>query len=113
MDYRFRQDRDTVLHRLEDTLRLNKGFIRFFREHAGDRIVSSLFHSKDSLENTPCAIINIPLKDEVHAEKDLRLLLDTLYLKAKKEALFIHQLSIEGKAIYWDFLVMFCLEMCY
>lgn len=84
MDYRFRQDRDTVLHRLEDTLRLNKGFVRFFREHAGDRIVSSLFHSKDSLENTPCAIINIPLKDEVHAEKDLRLLLDTLYLKEKK-----------------------------
>ena len=50
-------------------------WIAYLNEHAGESVMSCLFQSKDTLDKLPCAVMCIPLKDELAAERRLQSLL--------------------------------------
>lgn len=52
-------------------------WMAFLEEYAWENVMSCLFLSKDTLDNHPCAVMSIPIKDEVQAEFRLRNLLAT------------------------------------
>lgn len=49
----------------------------FLDDHGGESVMSCLFYSNDTLNNRPCAVMSIPVKDELEAERRLQSLLYT------------------------------------
>lgn len=51
--------------------------LEFLKAHAGGQVVSCLFQSKDTLNDHPCAVMSIPVRNVLHAERSLQSLLYT------------------------------------
>lgn len=60
----------------------DEDWMAFLKEHAGDNIMACLFQPKDTLDKHPCAVMSIPVKDEVQAERRLQ---NLLYTTPKEE----------------------------
>ena len=52
-------------------------WITFLSDHSGESVMSCLFYANDTLNNHPCAIMSIPVKNELEAERRLQSLLCT------------------------------------
>ena len=52
-------------------------WITFLSDHSGESVMSCLFYANDTLNNHPCAIMSIPVKNELEAERRLQSLLYT------------------------------------
>lgn len=52
-------------------------WIDFLKMHAGEQVTSCLFQSKDTLQPHPCAVMSIPVKNVLQAERRLQSLLYT------------------------------------
>lgn len=50
-------------------------WIGFLNEYGGGRILSCLFHPKDTVDTRPCAVMRVPIVDVLHAERKLQSLL--------------------------------------
>lgn len=57
-------------------------WMAYLSDYAGESVLSCLFQSKDTLNKLPCAVMCIPLKDELTAERQLQSL---LYVTPKEE----------------------------
>lgn len=57
-------------------------WMAFIKEHAGESVMACLFQPKDTADKHPCAVMSIPVKDEVRAERYLQKL---LYATPKEE----------------------------
>ncbi|MBQ8502419.1 MAG: DUF3352 domain-containing protein [Bacteroides sp.] len=55
-----------------DIKQRDEKLLAFLNECASDYLYSCLFHAKDTSDVAPCAVLNIPLKDEVQAERRLQ-----------------------------------------
>lgn len=53
----------------------DEDWMTFLNDYAGESMTACLFHSKDTLHTAPCAVMVIPVKDELVAERRLRALL--------------------------------------
>lgn len=52
-------------------------WITFLNDHSAESVMSCLFYPNDTLNNHPCAIMSIPVKNELEAERRLQSLLYT------------------------------------
>lgn len=50
-------------------------WMAFLDDYCGESVMSCLFYSNDTLNNRPCAVMSIPVKDELEAERNLQSLL--------------------------------------
>lgn len=57
--------------------RRDEEWAAFMNDYASDRVMSCLFFSKDTADLRPCAVMSIPVTDEVQAGRRLRALLCT------------------------------------
>ena len=49
----------------------------FLKMYAGDQVISCLFQSKDTVNEIPCAVMSVPVKNVLQAERRLQSLLYT------------------------------------
>ena len=50
-------------------------WMEFMKTYAGENVMSCLFHSKDTTDRHPCAVMSVAVKDEAQAERALQKLL--------------------------------------
>ena len=72
-------------------------WIAYLNEHAGENVMSCLFQSKDTLDKLPCAVMCIPLKDELAAERCLQSL---LYSTPKEEDAPLMPKVVSNNSLY-------------
>ena len=72
-------------------------WIAYLNEHAGESVMSCLFQSKDTLDKLPCAVMCIPLKDELAAERRLQYL---LYSTPKEEDAPLMPKMVSNNSLY-------------
>lgn len=74
-EYAHRHYSDYVKQRDEE-------WLSFLNDYASESVMSCLFHSPDTTQHLPCAVLNIPMHDAVAAERYLRKL---VYSTPKEE----------------------------
>ena len=52
-------------------------WLDFLKTYAGDQVISCLFQSKDTVNKYPCAVMSVPVKNVLQAERRLQSLLYT------------------------------------
>lgn len=55
----------------------DEDLLTFLNDFAGGSVISCLFLPQDTIDSLPCAVMNVPMNDEMAAEQALRLLLNS------------------------------------
>lgn len=58
-------------------MKRDEEWISFLNDHAGESVMSCLFYPNDTLNHLPCAVMNVPVKSQLDAERHLQSLLNT------------------------------------